>query len=47
LYIVSNYEDMENKLKAGFLDFAFVPSLVYIEVSDKMLKVFIEVNLLF
>jgi len=35
LYIGSNYEDVENKLKAGFLDFAFVPSLVYIEVSDK------------
>ena len=26
---------MENKLKIGFFDFAFVPSLVYIEVSDK------------
>jgi hypothetical protein len=37
---------MENKLKIGFFDFAFVPSLVYIEVSDKMLKVFIEGNLL-
>ena len=35
LYIGNNYEDMENKLKVGFFDFAFVPSLVYVEVSDK------------
>ncbi|MCS7244709.1 MAG: phosphate/phosphite/phosphonate ABC transporter substrate-binding protein [candidate division WOR-3 bacterium] len=34
LYIGKNYDDIEAKMKGGVIDFAFVPALIYTQISD-------------